>query len=516
MSDQSSRWLILGLTLLALLARLIGLSQPIVEHYVGRQIPTAMVARNLMLGSGFLHPQLDTGPFPNEFLVEPPLMAELVASLSALTNVPPGACGRLVSAMGIGLASLGLGLMVLRRQGGLAAVMAVSIFNLLPVVARFGRVMQPDALMLGCLVLGLACWDRGTRGARVVSWLLLAIGLALKMTSLPWVVCLLLVLGGASGVSWPSAARTLAFAGAAMLPGLAWYAWVLARWRAGGESIGSAAGADSARVWLEAMLPSAWLRRETLSSVGRGLLLRSFSPLGVPLACLGWWLAARSERVPRRLVLGLGLGMLLWAAPLGGKLHHDYYWLVASPWIAWGLVLAIVSAAPASPVTARGWVPQALVLGATVLVVAWGGVAWSRSLTLPAEWSRVEEAGRLVERLTAPEDWVVAPEALLYFANRRGCRLEYGASSQSRAAGEWRGDLESSPSAGWDSEDPLALIEFYRRQGAVWFADVAPDSASLERVGLQQMVRNRYEVVWDEPGVVLIARLAPVPVSPTR
>ena len=33
------------------------LDQPIVENYVGRQIPTAMVARNLDRGSGVSRPQ---------------------------------------------------------------------------------------------------------------------------------------------------------------------------------------------------------------------------------------------------------------------------------------------------------------------------------------------------------------------------------------------------------------------------------------------------------------------------
>src|SRR5262245_2502207 len=56
--------------------RLIGLGQPIVENYVGRQVPTAMVARNLERGSGFLRPQLDTAPFPNLFRIEPPTFAQ--------------------------------------------------------------------------------------------------------------------------------------------------------------------------------------------------------------------------------------------------------------------------------------------------------------------------------------------------------------------------------------------------------------------------------------------------------
>src|SRR3954462_2163473 len=101
------------LILIALLAatlglRLLRLDQPIVENYVGRQIPTAMVARNLERGSGFLRPQLDTGPFPNLFLVEPPLYAQAVVGLRRATGLGLGPAGRLVSALATTLGAWGL------------------------------------------------------------------------------------------------------------------------------------------------------------------------------------------------------------------------------------------------------------------------------------------------------------------------------------------------------------------------------------------------------------------------
>ena len=67
-----------ALCLLIFLVRAICPGQPIVENYVGRQVPTAMVARNLDRGLGFLRPQLDTAPFPNYFVVEPPIYQSLV------------------------------------------------------------------------------------------------------------------------------------------------------------------------------------------------------------------------------------------------------------------------------------------------------------------------------------------------------------------------------------------------------------------------------------------------------
>ena len=83
-------------------------SQPIVENYVGRQVPTAMVARNLDRGSAFLRPLLDTAPFPNYFLVEPPVYELAVVAVRRIAGWRLEACGRIVSALRNGLGRLGI------------------------------------------------------------------------------------------------------------------------------------------------------------------------------------------------------------------------------------------------------------------------------------------------------------------------------------------------------------------------------------------------------------------------
>src|SRR4051794_29903489 len=88
-----------GLLALTFTVRAVDAGQPTVENYVGRQIPTAMVARNLGRGSGFFRPQLDTAPLPNLFLVEPPIYALAAATLHRVTGIALGPCGRLVSAL---------------------------------------------------------------------------------------------------------------------------------------------------------------------------------------------------------------------------------------------------------------------------------------------------------------------------------------------------------------------------------------------------------------------------------
>src|SRR5437868_10458582 len=112
-----SRMVLAAILLGTVLIRLIRLDQPIVENYVGRQIPTAMVARNLERGSGLLRPQLDTAPFPNYFLVEPPLYECGVVALRRATGLTLEQAGRALSALATAVAAWGLADLI-RRRGG--------------------------------------------------------------------------------------------------------------------------------------------------------------------------------------------------------------------------------------------------------------------------------------------------------------------------------------------------------------------------------------------------------------
>jgi hypothetical protein len=141
------------------LVRAVGLDQPIVENYVGRQVPTAMVARNLERGSGLLRPRLHTAPEPNYFLVEPPLYEFGVVALRRATGLGLEQAGRLLSAMATVAAAWGTFELMRPRAGRRAAILAAVAFAAFPLTIRYGRAFQPDATMLGAVVAGLACWD---------------------------------------------------------------------------------------------------------------------------------------------------------------------------------------------------------------------------------------------------------------------------------------------------------------------------------------------------------------------
>ncbi len=447
----------LALALLAgLVLRSLHPGQPIAENYVGRQVPTAMVARNLERGAGFLRPRLDTGPFPNYFPVEPPVYQALVVGLRRASGLPLDACGRLTSALA-----------------------AAAAFSMLPIVIRYGRAFQPDALMIGACTAGLACWDRavargGATAWLAAGWLLLAVGLAAKVTAayIP-AVALLAVLPRRD---W----KAVALCASTLLPAVAWYAWAshLTALSA------SRASAENRDIWMGILGPGALGSGETWRSIGKFLVVRAFTPLGF----LGALWGLRGAATGARLWWTWAALATATMAALAAKLHHEYYWLCLAPAAAAGLGAAWGRLDARRPALAFA---SALAFAAMALRLS------DSTWRAPDEWATLAEAGRAVAEETAPDDLIVAPEALLYQADRRGCRLEYTAAAATRAASEW------APQANLLS--PLELVEFYQSRGARWFADLGVDllDGDPARTDLHQDIGHRYKIVIDRPDVFL-------------
>ena len=277
--ERLTFWLLLAATFAV---RAIHPDQPIVENYVGRQIPTAMVARNLERSSGFWHPQLDTGPFPNLFLVEPPIYAQVVVVVRPIVGFDLEATGRLVSAAATMLAAWGLFGLARRREGPKVALLALGSFCFFPVMIRFGRAFQPDALMLGCVLAGLRAWDEyeesGDWRWGVFGGFVLSTGLALKITVAWALIPFVLIVR-----RWPIGLRI--FTSVAMLsPAFVWYLYA---WEQVARP-GSLASSDNAGLWVRTLSLGAWLRLGTYTTIGRGLVLRSFTPIGFVLGSWGW------------------------------------------------------------------------------------------------------------------------------------------------------------------------------------------------------------------------------------
>ncbi len=185
-----------------LLVRVIGVDQPIVENYVGRQVPTAMVARNLERGSGLLRPRLDTAPSPNYFLVEPPLYECGVVALRRATGlgleaVRAGALGDRDGRRGLGaLRADAAASRPARGDPGRRGVRRLPadgpVRPRLPARRRHARRGRGGPGLLGSMAMGGT--TRLRRAAWFASgWVLLALGLAIKIIVAPLVIAMVLV-----------------------------------------------------------------------------------------------------------------------------------------------------------------------------------------------------------------------------------------------------------------------------------------------------------------------------------
>jgi 4-amino-4-deoxy-L-arabinose transferase-like glycosyltransferase len=493
-------WTLVLLLAATLLIRLIHIDQPIVENYVGRQIPTAMVARNLDRGSGLLRPQLDTAPFPNYFLVEPPFYELGVVVLRRITGSSLEVSGRTLSALATMAAAWGIFELMSRRRCRRAALFAVGAFAFFPITLRYGRAFQPDLAMMGATVAGLACWDRYEAGGRrywlVAGWSLLALGFAIKIIAAFLLVPLVLAVHRARRMTG------LFLACATLMPALSWYAWA-DHLVAGGS--GSRASADNRAIWLGLLGLSALSSRATWELILRFLFIRAFTPMGMILALLGLFypgavrLALRpgwrggagpneagSEAFRYRLWWIWALAASTTLAILAQKLHHEYYFLLLAPPAAAGIGHALDRLAAVHRVGALATFGVLIVLGMVQARSTW---------RMPDDWEGLVAASRAVAVETPPDAWIVAPEAMLYQADRRGCRLEWTPSSVRRAAGEWGAEA--------DVRDPLELVECYRRRGARYFADLGDRRADPRRMALHDAVRRRYKVIVDRPEVII-------------
>jgi hypothetical protein len=495
--------------LLGVLAlRLVRADQPIVENYVGRQIPTAMVARNLERGQSWLRPALDTGPFPNLFLVEPPIYEAVVLEIRRFLNIALEPAGRITSALALTLGAWGLYGLTRRREGPHVALLSVVIFGLLPVTIRYGRAFQPDPFVLGTLIASLYCWDEhqhaGGAGWLACGWILLAVGLAQKVIAAYFLVPLIAIVLDARSPNPTAADRPGQFAkwrwllvllALTLLPAVAWY-WHASRLLT--LDGGSRASAENAAIWQSVLIPSALVRAETYRIIARFLLFRAFTPIGFALAVCGSVGAGKD-----RLWLWWSIGAVAALLVLSAKIHHEYYWLALSPLISVGIARALARLWSLGSAERR-WVKHA-VFGPIVCALAVSAfVALSvrqsaSTWRTPTEWSHLAEAAVDVRAIVRPDQLVAATEALLYAADRRGGRWEPDPESARRAAREWGNTLTD--------DGPLALLECYRLHRIEFFADTGSEDDPRVR-SLREAVRARYLVLVDRPEV-FIASLTP-------
>ncbi|AMV39703.1 hypothetical protein VT85_19880 [Planctomyces sp. SH-PL62] len=281
--------------------------------------------------------------------------------------------------------------------------------------------------------------------------------------------------------------KTFVLCVSTLLPVLAWYVWAD---RLAATAGGSRAATDNRAIWLGLIGLGALASGETWRYIVRFLVVRAFTPVGLIGAIWGLGSCGRRDRGAYLWWTWAGFATIAMAL-LARKLHHEYYWLCLAPAVAAGLGLAWHRL--------DAWRPGAA-FAAAVSFAGLSLILSNSTWRVPDEWETLDAAGRAVAEATTRDGLVVAPEALLYRADRRGCRLEYTFAAATRAASEWE--------PGSSGLTPADLIEFYRAHGARWVADVGAEAGDLARLDLHDAIRRRYKVLIDRPEV-LLAELAP-------
>lgn len=500
MDPKRERWILGAILALAFGLRAIHPYQPIVENYVGRQIPTAMVARNIQRTGMFFRPSLDTLPSPNYFVIEPPLYAATVARLSSLTRLPIEPTGRLVSALGVVLACWGLYGLARPREGIATALLAIATFALFPVMIRYGRAFQPDSLMLGLVLVGMWGWDRAIREDGrpwlAASWLVLAIGLAMKAISAYLLLPLLIPLIRRG--RYPMAVLLLA----TLLPATLWYGW--AYYLVSNTRIGSGAQAQSFEIWRSALFSTALWSGNRLSNLIRFVTIRCFTPLGSVMGVLGWFTRPAVDPFWATWAIGLA-GMFL---VVSGKIHHEYYWMAAAPLLAIGLSRSLVAYARQGKWFWFGTFSLTYVVASLALSLS--------TFQTPREWQGIERLGRIV-RDEPDTGRIVAQEAVIYYCDTTGYRLEFDTDAVSRAADEFvahsPGERAASDAVGepQTARDALDLIDLYLRPSSqirvIGLEDDDPKHVAL-REALRHDPRGRFRE-WPGVGWIWNARRGP-------
>lgn len=477
-SNALPRWmivLIVAVLIVRLGLELRCLNQPIFEGYVGRQIPSAMVARDLSRDGSWLWPKLQTGPFPNYFLVEPPVYAGFVAFVHRLTDLPIEPCGRMVSLLGLSLAALAVWKTVrhvgaLNKTGDdfnvgnqrLIAWVAVILMISFPVAIRYGRAFQPDATAIGLTFLGVTLVNQ-KRGRIELNLgrLLLVIGIATKITLFPYL--LLLEISGQKYDKWyrrisNQIVPRLVF----LIPAASWYLWVMwLKWSHQNATMGQSA--DGFQQWWSMIGPLSLLHSGYACEIIMNILVRSYGPIALAFVVVTIF----QFSMDRRIIKYVGF-IAVWLCVVGSKTHHAYYWLVPMPVIA---IMAALGMSRCQSVRKYNSIRQYNALVAIMIVICVvSGLLQSRATwRTPEEWRPlVEIPNEIREALNRdPSGIVVAHEAAIYAIDRLGFRWEWPQSAQMRAAAVWGEDLRGNA--------PAALLQFYRAKGARWFLAIETD-----------------------------------------
>jgi 4-amino-4-deoxy-L-arabinose transferase-like glycosyltransferase len=447
--------LLIGLSILAVAARLVLINQPYVDHWSWRQSDVAAIARNFLEnGFRFAYPQIDwAGDSPGYVGTEFPILPFIAAVCYKFAGLHEW-IGRVQAVIFFAVSLPFFFLLVWEIFGRTAAVWAALFYSFAPLNIFAGRSFMPDVPSLSLAIIGLYFFLRWVQHSESSSFFIAAIAISLslliKITSIVIVAPLLYMavvgrLCQTPGVSQkrPTVLGRLAlFAGIALLPSAIWY------WHA--HQIAQIFyphhffGAGGIRV--ESF---AWYRH-----IAQQTLTSSLTPLLSLMALIGLLVPQSRDRRYSRLFHWWLVAMVLFVIVVGYGNRHRWYQLPLVP-----IVAAFAGAGCAflgSKISSR----VVTVTSSILLVSSFTILAFCYVLPFyQSSAAQLRDAGLELNKVTAANALIVAADmgdpTIFYYAERKGWHFP-----------ENDAIYNGTPD---DSEQAIENLERLRRHGATHF-----------------------------------------------
>ena len=181
------------------------------------------------------------------------------------------------------------------------------------------------------------------------------------------------------------------------------------------------------------------------------------------------------------------------------ELDHEHYYLALAPVAAVFIARALVCLYSAQLSDRLHLTGRMAAVSLAGLLLCTDVLACKSTFRIPSEWRHVQEAAKAA-RLDIPRDSLVAGHsAVLFYADRRGFPMAYKPHEVKYLFGTWGQQR--------DESDPIALLDFYRDQGAEYFVELLGTVRERDNLDLFDYVRKQYRVVAESPGKYLVVSL---------
>jgi 4-amino-4-deoxy-L-arabinose transferase-like glycosyltransferase len=456
-TDRSSK-LAIAIWILAVVARLVLIDQPYIDHWSWRQSDVAAIARNFFEnGFRFGYPQIDwAGGSAGYVGTEFPILPFIAAICYKVTGVHEW-IGRSQSVIFFAISLPFFFLLVREIFGGGAAIWAAFFYAFAPLNVFAGRSFMPDVPSLSLAIVGLyffLCWVRdGTMTPFYVAAIAISLSMLIKATSVV-IIAPLMYLVVAEGADLGSAGngyairgggqrarvQLTAFAAIILLPSALWY------WHA---------HLIAEKFYPHHFFGAGGVRLESLSwywGIAEQTATSSLTPVLAIMALIGlfvaprrkygclfdWWLAA----------------MVLFVVTVGYGNRHPWYQLPLVPITAalGGAACAFVRRKICSRVAVVSL--SILVAGSfVILAFVYAGALYESSA------AQHRDAGLELGKITGTDALIVAGDGgnptIFYYAKRKGWHfLEKG------------GIYNGNPT---DTQQAITDLERLHREGATHF-----------------------------------------------